>query len=50
MEAVKRAIDSRTMLVFDRFDRPLILFPNIFTLNFFKERFPSVTLVEATEI
>ena len=50
MEEVKRAVDSRTMLVFDRFDRPLILFPNIFTLSFFKERFPAITLVEATEI
>ena len=50
MEEVKRAVDSRTMLVFDRFDRPLILFPNNFTLSFFKERFPAITLVEATEI
>jgi len=50
MEAVKRAVDSRTMLVFDRFDRPLILFPNVFTLNFFTERFPAIKLVEATEI
>ena len=50
MEAVKRAADSRTMLVFDRFERPLLLFPNVFTLNFFKERFPAIQLVEATEI
>jgi peptide chain release factor 3 len=50
MEAVKRAADSRTMLVYDRFERPLLLFPNAFTLNFFKERFPAIQLVEATEI
>ncbi len=50
MEEVKRAVDSRTMLVFDRFERPLLLFPNVFTMNFFKERFPKITLVEATEI
>ena len=50
MEAVKRAADSRTMLVYDRFERPLLLFPNVFTLNFFKERFPAIQLVEATEI
>ncbi len=50
MEEVKRAADSRTMLVYDRFDQPLLLFPNQFTLNFFRERFPKITLVNATEI
>ncbi|MBR3302223.1 MAG: peptide chain release factor 3 [Firmicutes bacterium] len=50
METVKRCLDSRTMLVFDRFDRPLLLFPNQFTLNFYRERFPDVKLVDATEI
>ena len=50
METVKHCLDSRTMLVFDRFDRPLLLFPNQFTLNFYRERFPDVKLVDATEI
>ncbi|MBR0130142.1 MAG: hypothetical protein IJM08_02405 [Firmicutes bacterium] len=50
MEAVKKAADSRTLLVFDRFERPLLLFPNVFTLNFFKERFPDIQLAEATEM
>ena len=50
MEDVKKAIDSRTMLVYDRFERPLLLFPNQFTLNFYRERFPQIKLVNATEI
>lgn len=50
LEDVKKTVDSRTMLVFDRFDRPVLLLANPFTLNFYKERFPDVHLVEATEI
>ena len=50
MEEIKKASDSRTMLVYDRFDRPLLLFPNQFTLNFYRERFPKIKLVNATEI
>ena len=38
------------MLVYDRFERPLLLFPNQFTLNFYRERFPDIKLVDATEI
>ena len=47
---LESTFDSRTMLVFDRFERPLLLFPNQFTLNFYRERFPQITLVNATEI
>ena len=38
------------MLVFDRFERPLILFANQFALTYFKERHPEVELLEATEV
>ena len=48
--AAKKTGDSRTMLVYDRFERPLLLFPNQFTLNFYRERFPDIKLVDATEI
>ena len=48
--AARKTGDSRTMLVYDRFDRPLLLFPNQFTLNFYRERFPDIKLVDATEI
>jgi len=50
LDDVKKTIDSRTMLVFDRFERPVVLLANPFTLNFYHERFPDVHLVEATEI
>ncbi|MBO5665869.1 MAG: peptide chain release factor 3, partial [Firmicutes bacterium] len=50
LEKVKRLMDSRTMLVYDHFDRPLILFANQFTLNYFVERHDDIELVEALDV
>ncbi len=50
LELVKSKMDQRTMLVFDRFERPLILFANQFTLNYFSERFPQIKLAEAMDM
>jgi peptide chain release factor 3 len=47
---IKACLDSRSMLVFDRFERPIILFPNQFTLTYFKERFDSIELMDALEV
>jgi len=49
LDFVKSKLDSRTMLVFDRFERPMLLFANPFTLNYYQERFPEIKLLEATE-
>lgn len=48
--AVKKCLDSRCMLVFDHFERPLILFANQFTLNYFVERYKDIELVEALAV
>ncbi|MBO4990592.1 MAG: peptide chain release factor 3, partial [Firmicutes bacterium] len=50
LDSVKRVLDSRCMLVFDHFDRPLILFANQFTLNYFVERHKDIELVEALAV
>ena len=50
IEAVKSVLDSRTMLVFDHFERPLILFANQFTLNYFSEKNSSIKLLEALDV
>lgn len=47
---VKKCLDSRCMLVFDHFERPLILFANQFTLNYFVERYKDIELVEALKV
>lgn len=49
LDFVKSKIDSRTMLVFDRFERAMLLFANSFTLNYYRERFPEIELLEAME-
>ena len=49
-DTVKKMLDSRTMLVFDHFDRPLILFANQFTLNYFVEKNPDIKLLEALDV
>ncbi|MFV0516052.1 MAG: peptide chain release factor 3 [Aminipila sp.] len=48
--SVKKCLDSRCMLVYDHFDRPLILFANQFTLNYFVERYKDIELVEALNV
>lgn len=50
LDKIKATIDGRTMLVFDRFDRPLILFANQFALTYYKERHSGIELLEATEV
>jgi peptide chain release factor 3 len=50
MDFVKSKLDSRTMLVFDRFERPLLLFANQFTLNYYQERYPEIKLTEAMDL
>lgn len=50
LDRVKSLLDSRTMLVFDHFERPLILFANQFTLNYFEEKHGDVKLLEALSV
>ena len=50
LEQVKNAIDSRQMLVFDHFNRPLLLFANQFTLNYFQEKHQDIKLIEALDV
>jgi peptide chain release factor 3 len=50
LEHVKDVIDSRQMLVFDHFQRPLLLFANQFTLNYFQEKHEDIKLVEALDV
>ena len=50
IEAVKKTIDSRCMLAFDHFDRPVILFANQFALNYYKERHEDIKLLEALDV
>ncbi|WP_206460717.1 peptide chain release factor 3 [Anaerovorax sp. IOR16] len=50
LELVKESLDSRCMLVFDHYNRPLILFANQFTLNYFMERYKDITLIEALDV
>ena len=40
----------RTMAVYDRFERPLILFANNYTLNNFTEKHEDLKLVEALDV
>ena len=42
--------DARSMLVFDRHQRPLFLFANHFTMERFKEKHAHLELVEALEV
>ena len=50
IEKLKDKMDSRTMLVFDHFQRPIILFPNQFTLNYFCDKHTDIKLVEALDV
>ena len=49
-DSLRSALDSRTMLVFDHFERPIILFANQFTLNYFSEKHPDIKLLEALDV
>lgn len=50
LDHVRSALDSRTMLVFDHFQRPIILFANQFTLNYFSEKHQDIKLLESFDI
>ena len=50
LTSVKNTLDSRTRLVFDHKERPLILFSNQFTLDYYMQKHPDIKLVEALEI
>ena len=50
LEKIKDVLDSRTMLVFDHFERPIILFANQFTLQYFCEKHTDIKLVEALDV
>lgn len=50
IEGLQDIRDSRTMLVFDRFNRPLLLFANQFTLQYFSEKHTKLRLLEAYDI
>ena len=50
LEQLKDKLDSRTMLVFDHFRRPIILFANQFTLQYFAEKHTDIKLVEALDV
>ena len=50
LEKIKDVLDSRTMLVFDHFERPIILFANQFTLRYFCEKHKDIKLVEALDV
>ncbi|MBQ0079744.1 MAG: peptide chain release factor 3 [Eubacterium sp.] len=50
LDKVKRTLDSRTRLVFDNKQRPLILFPNEFTLNYYMQKHEDIELVEALSL
>lgn len=47
LDAVKKTLDSRLKLVFDSKDRPIILFPNQFTLDYYMQKNTDIELVEA---
>ena len=49
-DKIKTTLDSRSRLVFDRFERPLILFANTFTLSYYQEKHPDVKLTEAMDL
>jgi len=50
LDRIKSTIDSRMMLLFDRFERPLLLFANKFTITYYIERFPEVKLIDAMDM
>lgn len=50
IDQIKGTLDSRTKLVFDHRQRPLILFPNEFALNFYTQKYPDIKLVGALDL
>ena len=50
VEEIKKTLDSRSMLVFDRFERPIILFANRFTMGYYMEKHKNIQLAEAMDV
>ena len=50
VEEIKNKIDQRQLLLYDHYNRPLLLFANQFTLNYFMEKNPDIKLIEAMDI
>ena len=50
IEKIKDMLDSRQMLVFDHFRRPIIIFANQFTLQYFQDKHTDIRLVEALDV
>ena len=50
IEKLKDKLDSRQMLVFDHFHRPIIIFANQFTLQYFQDKHTDIKLVEALDV
>ena len=50
IEKLKDKLDSRQMLVFDHFRRPIIIFANQFTLQYFQDKHTDIKLVEALDV
>ena len=47
---VKDYVVARSTLVYDHFERPILLFANQYTLNNFMQKNPEVKLVEALDV
>ncbi len=50
LDAINKTLDSRSMLAYDHFERPVILFANQFTLTYYQENHRDVKLMEAMEV
>ena len=50
IEKLKEFQNSRCTLVFDHFNRPILLFANQYTLDTFIERNPNLTLIDALNV
>ena len=50
VDEIKALTNSRCTLVFDRFDRPILLFANNYSLNTFIERNEDIELIEALAV
>ena len=47
---IKEYLVARSTLVYDHFNRPILLFANQYTLNNFMQKYPEVHLVEALDV
>lgn len=49
-ESLKRYQNSRCMLVFDHYERPVLLFTNQYALKTFQDRYEDIELIEALDV